>query len=147
MDDITKARLATILDCEGAVCIIKSAPKTKYHCISPTYCGRVLLSMVPDVFILEFQKYFGGAIKRRHKNPKWRPQYCWSIGGQKAYYLLVMLFPFLRLKKKQAALVIGLNLIREEAKKNRLWGPGRPLDCSAYEDLYSFSRELNKRGL
>lgn len=118
--EIEKAYAAGIVDGEG--CIFADARKRT----SPAekdrnrYAGSVIyrfgvkVNMTNPEAVDFLREKFGGSVsllKQQRKN--WRPQFCFRVEQRKAVRFLKLVLPYLRVKNKEAELVIRLaSLIR-----------------------------------
>ena len=94
------AYLAGYIDAEGCIGISKYMPKDK-----PNYCYKIQLHIGScDASVIKWiYNRFGGSVcfvSRTKKNPKWRNQVNWRISCKKCHEILLLLYPFLRLKKE-----------------------------------------------
>lgn len=144
--------LATVIDCEGHISVIKGTNKTRR---TPVYSVRAGVAMTVPYYVRKLQKEFGGfSYVRKQRSPtakKWKAQISWNITDQRARTMLLQLAPYLKLKYKQARLALRLTAMRLNAKKKRrVWRAGKALPISIvkkYETIYLKCKELNKRGI
>lgn len=143
---IVKAQLATLIDCEGYIGIIKGS-RTK-STVNPVYSLRVSVGMTRAEYLLVLKQCFGGSIRQRQGRGKnWKPQYDWYVSGKQAYQLLRVLTSCLVLKRQQAKIGQLFFVIRNMNKMK--WIPGKILDeqvVSLYETFYLHCKSLNERG-
>jgi|SRR6185436_6865607 len=91
----------------------------------------------------------GNMRKRNPNHKKWQPVYEWTIAANKALKAVVLLQPYLRIKKKQAALGIELQRLKslhtssEKSRNPKLMSQL----TKKYMILKSKCHKLNKRGL
>ena len=108
------AYLAGAMDSDGSICIVRKKPKNKSR-IWPYYMPSVRIGQIHDGICRLMKSRFGGSIhiriekkKRfpsgRFLNPK--PMFIWGAQCGKAEEVAIALLPFLRIKKKQARLVM-----------------------------------------
>jgi hypothetical protein len=88
---------ACAIDTEGS--IIVSA-----HTTGPS--GHVGVGNSNREWVETFQRVFGGGIYTNDPNPKAKPVHMWRIVGRSAESFLRMIRPHLRMKQKQADLVL-----------------------------------------
>ncbi len=112
MEDIGLAYFAGLFDGEGCISIGHHKPqrgkRTEQHTL------RCSVVMTDKKCVTSFI-VFGGSICQKTKfltNPKWQPQWTWSISSNQAKGFLETFLPFLRLKKKQAQLAIEFQEMR-----------------------------------
>jgi hypothetical protein len=96
--------LAGFFDGEGCISIVRD--KTRLGNIS--YRLRISANQVDRQPIDLLKECFGGLIQVTKKsNPKHRPIYSWQQHSQKALSTLVLMLPYLRVKKEQAEFAIN----------------------------------------
>ena len=133
------------IDGEGTITICTTA-KTK------TYVSKIAVSNTNKASIDLFEKEFGGKVrlrnyKKKHKN--WKPCYEWMLTNQKAYKVIKLLQPYLKLKNRQAHLVLKVERVKFLYKKVSLrWNPDIKIRVHAtMQRIKDKVQILNKRGL
>lgn len=139
------AYIAGFFDGEGTITIARNARGNKpyYHRISVSVTST-------DLEVLQLiQKWFpeGKIIEAHDKRAKvhYRAAYRYQITGPRAYRMLVLLRPYLVLKRRQAALAIGFYWLF--FKKKPLMAPtnGVPQRISDQRNKFYWKmRELNR---
>lgn len=153
MQETDKAYIAGLIDGEG--CISMSEVKTKRS----VYIRATLhISMCDRECIEWIKKTVGFGCLNKHFTPrdrkaKWRPQYHLMFACQQANILLKEIYPYLKLKQKQAKLLMELAEIRNnkkllslERKAQKKWGSVK-LNFSRQKEILDEIHTLNKRGL
>ena len=119
--ELQVAYMAGVLDSDGWVTIHKNV-KTK-HC--PVYSPRMGLNQVePQAIELAFS-LFGGKVgkvnydKDSYNRFSRKPMFTWTIGSDGLIEAVSELIPFLRIKKKQAELVLSLQMNIRKFKSTR----------------------------
>ena len=84
----------------------------------PVYSERIGLKQVtPDVPQL-LHDYFGGYHRiEKPSTKKGKPLYCWSVTDKQAFTCVTILLPYLRVKKRQAELLIELRQLKNMPRK------------------------------
>jgi hypothetical protein len=146
--------MAGFADGEGNISIVKQA---RINRPSPAFRAYVKIENTVRDSLLIFVRYYGGKIylkkeKRRDANGiKWADAYSWQCPVSTTRRLLSELLPYLRLKNKQAELVIEFidnkNAFARGKRKGR--GGSSPLtqeEIAFRERLRSEVRMLNRKG-
>jgi hypothetical protein len=112
MKNTDKAYLAGIIDSDGCISIQKYSNCGSY---------RVILTVVQrDMGLIEYlYSIFGCSVNVVSVNRKYGKQFYlrWVATDKKAHQLLKLIFPYLRLKRKQAELAIALYRAKLRNKK------------------------------
>jgi len=119
MNKIDLAYLAGLIDGEGYIGIKKCKP-VKGHRTTTSYHARIQVRMINEAAIKFLAEILGGKYYRekRHCN-NGRPLFCWQVSDALAQKSLKALLPFLRVKKKQAILVLMFRGLQSESSKHR----------------------------
>ena len=162
MKDILLAYIAGCLDCDGSFGIRRTTYgiRVMKDCTNPSYYPRILFAQTkPEVPAL-LKEHFGGTYQAESKsyNPNWKPVYRWEVGHHKAAILAKSVLPHLRIKRKQAEIILELDEMNQSPRvkvgtfiiTNR-WGkeivmPRRRVSSEviqAKEDLYKRITALN----
>lgn len=139
-------RLATVLDCEGYIGIVKARPRPGIK--SPAYSVRIGVGMTDLKYPTWFHDVFGGTLRKRQgRGENWKPQYDWTISGKKAIAVLETLSGCIYVKAKQALECRTLDAIRNEFGKGLDRRAGLPENLlNLYEECYRRCKKLNERG-
>lgn len=123
--------VAGLIDGDGTITISKISKNKKYRAIIKVYnCNPKIISILNNAIknapiIINPSKKEGSVRIRKYSkkiNPHWRNCITWSVGDNKAYYLLKKILPFLYLKKKQALLLLKFKNIRDQfSSAQRRW--------------------------
>jgi len=114
------AYFAGLLDGEGCLSLNRSVPSA---CLPDRIAGMTLRITMSNTFrgpLDEGCKLFGGTVrltrkghckhKKYSRDPnalsQWADLYTWTITTKKAMYFLLAVFPYLRIKKKQADAIL-----------------------------------------
>ena len=144
MRKLTSAYLAGIIDGDGYISILKTKRGTKKSFHSSRdyiYVPVVKVAMVDKEFIQWLHTSFGGNFETRPAFNNNRESYCWTLRKALVEDFLHDIYPYLRIKKRQAELVFKF--------KNLNLGAGKTIDDANWakrDDLYEQIRSLNKRG-
>ena len=119
ISQILLAYLAGIIDGEGYIGIKKYSGK---NCVSPTFHERIIVCMSEKYILDIFKKNFGGSIHIRiFKNKIIKTNkigYAWEASDKKAANIVKIFLPFLRVKNKQAKIVLKLRKSKEIYKRS-----------------------------
>lgn len=131
------------IDGEGTITICTVA-KTK------SYVPKIAVSNTDKQSIDIFVKEFGGKVRlkvwKKHKN--WKPCYEWSLTYNKALATIEKLQPYLKIKNKQAFIVLKLKNIERYNGATLRWNPS--LKASIHKKMQKLKNQvqlLNKRGI
>ena len=144
------AYLAGIVDGEGSISVKSESKKRPYV---------VYLSVTNTNYdmIKIFETLFGGKVRKRnwsaHQKSKnaanWKPCYEWCISKRQAATAVSKLLPYIRIKSKQAVLLLRLHRIRK--KYNGVYLRHHPEIKSRiiaiFERIKQRCKKLNKRGV
>lgn len=149
MKNLLYAYMAGFVDGEGTISI-KSQSKQK------PYYGYLSVCNTNYNAIKLFEQEFGGKVRKRNwsKNQKnvsknWKPCYEWQLTCEKAKSAITILMPYLKLKYRQAMLVVRLLKLKKKYNKTFMrWHPEyRVKRDRVYSNLKEKCKILNKRGL
>ena len=116
MNETTKAYLAGILDADGYFTIKRSTYHMRVRGDSsvPVFSEKVGMKQVVPIAIDLLHEYFGGYKRIEKPSAKnGKPLHAWSVTDKKACNLVRTLLPYLRIKRKQAELLIELRKSKE----------------------------------
>ena len=134
--DIEKGYIAGLLDGEGCIAILKN---------NNTYTQRVNISNTNKETLDWIQNRLGfGNVKPKQQTGNRRQGYDWCTGDhEEIRQLIELVLPILRIKKKQALLILEFISLGYAAG-----GVGMTPRIQAHRSLiYDEMAELNKRGL
>lgn len=107
MKQIDLAYMAGIMDGEGLICIV---PIRRKDCADnvPAYRLMIRLSLCNEWLCRWFKMCWGGSVyTAKHSNYPERHQiWEWSVSNQQAYRFLIVIKPYLILKRDQAELAV-----------------------------------------
>jgi hypothetical protein len=122
MSEVEKAYIAGLMDGEGCITIMKSSPKRR--AISPSYRIAIEIGMTDGGQMNYCQRITGiGYITRAkvYSRPNCRDRWQWTIPKNDVLDLLPGIYPYLVLKKPQAALALeSIDKVGERRKANRV---------------------------
>lgn len=149
MKKVELAYLAGIVDGEGSISVKSESKKRPYV---------VYLSVTNTNYdmIKIFEGHFGGKVRKRNwsnnqKNAKknWKPCYEWCISKLQAVRAVEKLLPYIRIKNKQAILLLRLAKLR--SKYNGVFLRHHPdiklRILGIFERIKQKCKTLNKRGV
>lgn len=145
--EILYSYLAGFVDADGSISI-KSLSKKKYA------VGFITVYNCNEAVINIFRKELGAGKSRYKKTGKgknkinWRPCWEWQLTAQKAAIAIRKIRPYLKIKDKQADLVLRLCKLKESSSGGLArWNPVR---YERFQKLYiklkDRCKKLNKRG-
>jgi len=157
MDKELLAWMAGFLDGEGCFTFFKDSKIKTSGAINSQYYAVIMTSQAIKPHCIEtmnlFQDNFGGYLrireqKEKHKN--WKDVCVWRITSQKARKVCELLLPYLKIKKRQAEILIEY----QKTAENQNWRIGLPFDKKSLpielierrEKMVTEIRELNMTG-
>lgn len=136
MKDLELAYLAGFFDGEGSITILRNNYNRSARRGNPRYDLCVRISNQYLSILLECQKEFGGSIGGSQKCNA----FYWSISSIKAYNFLVIIEPFIKIKKPQLELAKAF----QEMKSRRISRVALTEDeLNLYEQFQLAMKELN----
>jgi len=135
MNRIEAAYLAGLIDGEGTVSITKQKQyKRKLFALRPW----LIVSNTNAPLILFLKRNYGGSIHRQKQRGNSKPELRWQVLEQKEIKnILVRVFPYLRIKKVRAKLLLRFLISREKRK------PYSKRELAIFEKI----KYLNRRGI
>lgn len=128
--------LAGVIDMESSIQIFKRKHSSQGY----VYAGYTLSLNVSNtnLGLLQWLKQnLGGSVgAKKTYNPKCKQAYYWSLGGKETKQLLKKVYPYLLVKKEQAALAL-----------NFPFGTKSEFNISLKDKLFEEIKILNKRGV
>ena len=157
------AYLAGVLDSDGSIIIAVDTWRVRTLNRSPHYSENIGIGQCDPQAIQLFQEMFGGHIRVEEKRGEnRRPMYHWGTTDRNAVVVVNELLPFLRIKRKQAELLLALRQIKERGReantyleqepriRQTRWGPRpyrrrflKPSVLKEYDGLVKRIRALN----
>ena len=140
------AYLAGIIDGEGCIRLAKNCSGNKR--IS-SHTANVNCGMTNPIAVEMLHQIFGGSIRDvqptcKNASPCKPLRYWYASGTDSVARVLLALYPYLRVKKKQAAIVLDFCFNKRDGRQRG----GLTQDERRWrEDLYWQVRELNRRGV
>jgi len=113
------AYLAGAVDSDGSIGIRKSTYATRHNTAwNPTYAARISLHQVtPQIPELLKETFDGSITKTKPSTENGKPLLAWNLEHKKAVVAAQSLLPFLRVKRRQAQIILELQLTRGEHYK------------------------------
>lgn len=115
MDETLKAYLAGCLDCDGWFTIKRStyAMRVRGDASQAVYSERIGLKQVTADVPTLLHEHFGGYLRTEKPSTKnGQPLWAWSVSDLKAIACAEMLMPYLRVKARQAAILLELRQLK-----------------------------------
>jgi hypothetical protein len=161
MNETMKAYLAGVLDADGYFTIKRStySMRVRGDSSNPVFSERVGMKQVVPIAVDLLHEHFGGYRRIEKSSAKnGKPLHAWSVTDKKACHLVRTILPYMRIKRKQAELLLELRKSKEVKRvqdgtfemTNR-WGaviimPRRvvdPKEINKREQLHSQIKGLN----
>lgn len=142
MNKLQSAYLAGLIDGEGYIGILKVKKGEKKQWFSNRefiFRPVMKVAMVDKELIRWLKGAYGGTFETRKAHGNARESYCWSLRKKSVITLIKKIYPYLRVKKKQAEI-----LLRFPSGET-----GKQIPDNVYQkriELYDDIRALNRRG-
>src|SRR3990167_8433239 len=142
MSKLQAAYLAGLIDGEGYIGILRTQKNDKAHCTylhEHAYCPVLKIAMTDRSIIEWLYSSFGGTFEIRRARENARESYGWTCRKALVGKFLRYLYPYLRVKRKQAEIIFRYPQI----------SPGTKISEDVYGkrgELYLSIRALNKVG-
>ena len=162
MRKIDLAYIAGVMDSDGCFTMIKSWPKYRSG-TSPCYYEKCALKQTqPEAVELIYKNFGGHCGLTQPKEKNRRDLYSLQISNIKAHKLIKAIYPYLRIKKKRAKILLDLRKkieTKETEKQNcpqkNRWGKTAVYtkdiltqkEITTRERLFQQIKLLNKRGI
>lgn len=110
MDALTLAYLAGAMDSDGSFGIKRStyAMRVRGDATQPVYSERAMLKQVTPEIPALLHECFGGTLRREVKGGNFKPLHAWMTTDTNAAKVAEALLPYLRVKRRQAELLLEL---------------------------------------
>lgn len=146
------AYLAGVMDSDGSIGIRKDTYQMRVRRDQsvPSYYPRICVGQITPQAIALFKQTFGGIVCVSHRRKQNRhPLLRWEMRHKRATAVVQALLPFMRIKRKQAMLVIRLTKLQENprmrpTKVRSLTRWGRPADFMRLRRSPSFMNRLER---
>lgn len=140
MSDVDLAYLAGVIDSDGYVTATRSERKGRLYFgaqIGITGSCRAPHDLAAALF--------GGNVNthRPSRNPNYKPQHHWQLGGRRAVPAIEAVLPYLRVKHARAELVLELQRDLDEAREFAAEG-GVPWLPVGYDRARGFSAQVDE---
>jgi len=112
------------------------------HQQKSTYYFSCQVGSTNEWIIQSLKFAFGGSILLRRQNPKWKDVWVWTVSARKATSFLQLIYPYLKLKKPQADIVLKFQ--RHKVRSGRGGHSQEYFDIE--NEAYEIIKRLNKRG-
>lgn len=144
MSKLQAAYFAGLVDGEGYIGLMKmrKGNKTKWgYKRDHAYIPTIKIAMIDKPIIEYLKDSFGGSFETRKARGNARESYCWTARKAQVYKILESLYPYLRVKKEHAKLILQF--------KNLNNGRGYPISDDNWEKrdkIFTQMRQLTKKG-
>lgn len=136
-----KAYLAGLLDGEGYIGLARAKRSKGVYKGSNYAYARMVIAMTSPILNIVQEEYNVGKIYplRPSKNKKHKDRYDWHIHSNECRSLLPLVIPYLKIKQKQAELLLEYLKLADHKNKSELYR-------NKVNEIYQHLRLLNKRG-
>jgi hypothetical protein len=146
MNAIDLAYLAGVIDSDGSITIniAREAARRNVKC-SPTYQEVICCGQVQTEAVYLLQALFGGSISVTPPRAVGRkPLYGWDARCKLAVIAIRALLPFLRIKRRQAEIVLQLRAIKDRGRtaNSELIDGHRYLTAATLSEMEALTREV-----
>ena len=138
MDEIDKAYIAGFFDGEGCISL-----RRVYSRGTSSIAGTITIGGSDKNLIKWIHTLIGCGVMviARHKQkPNWKDIHRIDISQQQGATFIKEIYPYLKLKKRQATLFIELSEIKKQSRSGKKYNETRQ------EEILLENRKLNKRG-
>lgn len=133
--------VAGLFDGEGWFQIDRSK---RPDCKSPSFQAHARVCMRDREMIMGLRARYGGSVRQSGKaTDKHAAYWSWDVCGVEAAAFAVTMQPLLRLKHRQAALVVSFQALKSE-NRNR---PNSAERVAALTSFYVNMKDLNRKGV
>lgn len=109
LSEIDLSYAAGIIDGEGSIMVIHHKPRKESGHRWEYWVLRISISNNNKILLDWLLEVFGGGYSMGiSKNPKWNDTYLWRVDSKIAKNILELVFPYLKLKKRQAELALKM---------------------------------------
>lgn len=153
MDTHALAYLAGVMDSDGWITIKRT--EARDYPGSFTHSENIGCGQTSDAAVSQFQQCFGGTTRLRSRKgheTTWQPIYYWTVGNKGAAECIAALRPYLRVKARQADLLLAIRASKElpRAQQRPVNNGGRargmdPAIISERDAIWQEIRSLNDR--
>jgi len=148
MKDTTLAWIAGIMDADGFFTIKRNtySVRVRKDSANPTYQERVGIKQVHPNAVQFIHKHFGGYYRiDKPSTVNGKPLYAVGLSCKKAVAFIEAIYPFLRIKRPQAKILLLLRKEIDKGRKGHNPSTGRPCISGAQiKKRESFIHSLNQ---
>jgi hypothetical protein len=137
--------IAGFIDADGSITIVKENPNSYNRRTNPSYTPSMAAYSTKEEVIIFIQNILGGTYAFRKGRKNKQDGYEWRIGGQQIKENIMMLYPYLKVKKRQAEIILKLISWKEKNKK-RQPDSYNQIGIRYLESLYQTIGKLQLRG-
>jgi len=137
------AYVAGVVDSDGHIGIDRSATMPQRR-TSVRYEAAVVVTNVDRPLMDWLQEEFGGSLRQRKQMlPHHKPTYSWKLSEQQAAGFCEQILPYLRVKKRQAELLIELKAGWQQPEKRGQGAKTSESELARREAIYQRFKALN----
>lgn len=119
------AYLAGVIDSDGSISIFRHRTNTKYP-DSFTFSEMVTAAQTSPEAVDLLHSLWPGTRELRQRDPRWKPMHGWRVSDKTAALCVAELRPYLRVKARQADLVLALRRSKDRPKtETRVYVAGK----------------------
>lgn len=132
--------LASVLDCEGTIGVYEHVTTQS----NPGHRVRLMVANTDPVLIDWLHSVFGGQVSGMQRRGNRKYIWFWQLEGSRVGDLLALVAPFLKLKAKQAQIVVAVLRIKDAINAGQIPAVA---GIAAIAKLHGEMRRLNQRGV
>jgi hypothetical protein len=137
--------IAGFIDADGSITIVKENPSSYNRRANPSYTPSMAAYSTKEEVVIFIQNILGGAYSFRKGRKNRQDGYEWRVGGQQIKKNITTLYPYLKVKKKQAEIILELINWKERNKKSHEVSYNQK-GIEYLESLYQTIGKLQLRG-
>ena len=153
MQEVDKAYIAGFIDADGCIVVDRQKRTNKHHRQHYYYVPRLCIANRHFGVLKYINNMFGntGSLTKRnlHKdNPNWSDAWQLRFSSKASYKYLKELLPYLRMKRKQAELIIEMGELKSGTQKIdvKKRTADYELKSDRYNEIYHAVRSMNRTG-
>jgi hypothetical protein len=148
MKKIELAYIAGVLDSDGCFTIRVDTWRTRVHGHSPSSQEVISIVQCEREAVDLARKLFGGTITiQKQKNEKHRPMFRWRCSTKQAEKACKVLLPYLRIKKRQAEIILESRRIKQRGHYANTEHTGemiRTLKPNVVDEMISCAKKIRQ---
>jgi hypothetical protein len=118
MKKIELAYLAGVVDSDGSISIAVDTWRVRKYGRSPAFQEIVAIGQCDEQAVNLAHELFGGSLRtEKPRGENRRPMHLWTVTNRNAIVSIAALMPYLRIKRRQAEIVVALRAIKNRGRK------------------------------